>query len=52
LTGSGAPIVVTAVPEPFTVTEMLRPSKFETPHPFTVFCVRKQYAPVVLKLPD
>jgi hypothetical protein len=52
LAGNDAPTVVTAVPVPLTVTEILRPSKFETPQPFTVFSVRKQYAPVVLKLPD
>jgi hypothetical protein len=44
--------VVTAVPVPLTVTAMLRPSKFETPQPATLLCTRKQYGPVVLKLPD
>jgi hypothetical protein len=44
--------VVTAVPEPLTVTEILRPAKFETPHPATESGVLKQWAPVVLKLPD
>jgi hypothetical protein len=52
LAGSEAPIEVTAVPEPLTVTDIVRPVKLEAPQPFTVFCVRKQYAPVVLKLPD
>jgi hypothetical protein len=52
LAGSAPPTVVTAVPEPLTVTEMVRPSKFEAPQPFTVFCTRKQYAPAVLKLPE
>jgi hypothetical protein len=52
LAGSAPPTVVTALPAPLTVTEIVRPSKFEAPQPFTVFCVRKQYAPVVLKLPD
>jgi hypothetical protein len=52
LDGSGAPGVVTAVPEPFTVTLMLRPAKFDTPQPFTLLNTRKQYGPVVLKLPD
>jgi hypothetical protein len=42
LGGSGAPMVVTAVPEPFTVTAMLRPWKFETPQPLTALCTRKQ----------
>ena len=44
--------MVTAVPEPLTVTEILRPWKLETPQPFTLLCTRKQYAPVVLKLPE
>jgi hypothetical protein len=52
LAGSGAPTVVTAVPEPLTVTAIVRPSKLETPHPATLLCTRKQYGPVVLKLPE
>jgi hypothetical protein len=31
---------------------MVLPVKLETPHPLTASCVLKQYAPVVLKLPD
>jgi hypothetical protein len=37
---------------PLTVTEILRPVKFEAPQPPTASCVLKQNAPVVLKLPD
>jgi hypothetical protein len=37
---------------PLTVTEILRPVKFEAPQPATASCVLKQNAPVVLKLPD
>jgi hypothetical protein len=44
-----APQVAVAGP-PFTLT--LRPSKFEHPQPFTRALVRRQIAPVVLKLPD
>ena len=33
MAGSAAPTVVTAVPVPFTVTEMVLPVKFETPQP-------------------
>jgi hypothetical protein len=52
LDGSGAPTEVTPVPEPFTVTEIVRPVKLETPQPFTALCTRKQYGPVVLKFPE
>lgn len=31
---------------------MLLPAKFETPQPAIASCVRKQYAPLVLKFPD
>ena len=44
--------MVTAVPEPFTVTEMVLPVKLDTPHPLTASCVLKQYAPEVLKAPE
>jgi hypothetical protein len=52
LDGKDAPGVVTAVPAPLTVTEMVLPEKFETPQPATCSCVLKQKAPVVLKLPE
>lgn len=44
--------MVTAAPEPFTVTEMVLPEKLETPHPAILLCTLKQYGPVVLKLPE
>lgn len=52
MAGNAPPTVVTAVPAPFTVTEMVLPVKLETPQPYTLVCTRKQYGPVVLKLPE
>ena len=52
MAGNDAPTVVTAVPVPLIVTDMVRPSKLDTPQPFTALCTRKQYAPVVLKFPE